>query len=52
VDPEVLFTNVDFGYVVSHGPSYSFPDDSSDQPSRNLYQNLHSFAPYRFEWAR
>jgi hypothetical protein len=48
LDPRPLFANVDF--VVPASGAYVFPDDSSDQPSRNLYQNLHSSAPYRFEW--
>jgi hypothetical protein len=52
VDPKALFTNVDFASVAPMGGTYTFPDDSSDQPSRNLYQNLHASAPYRFEWAR
>jgi hypothetical protein len=50
IDPKALFINVDFGAAVGKGSVYTFPDDSSDQPSRNLYQNLHSAAPYRFEW--
>lgn len=50
VDPKALFTNVDFGVVAAKGSTYKFPDDSSDQPSRNLYQNLHSSAPYEFSW--
>jgi hypothetical protein len=48
VDPRLLFVNVDF--TVPASGTYAFPDDSSDQPSRNLYQNLHSAAPYRFGW--
>ncbi len=48
VDPRLLFVNVDF--TVPASGQYVFPDDSSDQPSRNLYQNLHSAAPYEFEW--
>ncbi len=51
IDPRFLFTNVDFGAASVVAGAYSFPDDSTDQPSRNLYQNLHSSAPYRFEWA-
>jgi hypothetical protein len=49
IDPRLLFVNVDFTAPASG--MYVIPDDSSDQPSRNLYQNLHSSAPYRFEWA-
>jgi hypothetical protein len=48
VDPRLFFVNVDFTAPASG--SYAFADDSSDQPSRNLYQNLHSSAPYHFEW--
>jgi hypothetical protein len=48
VDPRLLFVNVDFTAPASG--AYAFPDDSSDQPSRNLYQNLHSSAPYQFGW--
>jgi hypothetical protein len=48
VDPRLLFVNVDFTAPATG--AYTFPDDSSDQPSRNLYQNLHASAPYRFEW--
>jgi hypothetical protein len=48
VDPRLFFANVDFTAPASG--DYLFPDDSSDQPSRNLYQNLHSSAPYRFAW--
>jgi hypothetical protein len=51
IDPAALFINVDFGTAATaNAGTYTFPDDSSDQPSRNLYQNLHSSAPYRFEW--
>jgi len=50
IDPKALFINVDFAAAEGKGSVYTFPDDSSDQPSRNLYQNLHSAAPYRFEW--
>jgi hypothetical protein len=48
VDPRALFANIDF--VAPSSGTYVFPDDSSDQPGRNLYQNLHSSAPYDFEW--
>ena len=50
IAPKALFTNIDFGPVAAKGTTYAFPDDSSDQPSRNLYQNLHSSAPYGFDW--
>jgi hypothetical protein len=50
IDPASLFINVDFAAAAAKGEAYTLPDDSSDQPSRNLYQNLHSSAPYRFEW--
>jgi hypothetical protein len=52
IAPDALFTNIDFGPVAGKGSTYTFPDDSSDQPSRNLYQNLHSSAPYGFDWVR
>jgi hypothetical protein len=48
VDPRLFFVNVDFTAPMSG--AYVFPDDSSDQPGRNLYQNLHSSAPYHFAW--
>jgi hypothetical protein len=50
IDPRALFINVDFTDVTPTSGAYVLPDDSSDQPSRNLYQNLHSSAPYGFEW--
>jgi hypothetical protein len=51
IDPAALLINIDFGVAANaKGGAYTFPDDSSDQPSRNLYQNLHSSAPYAFEW--
>jgi len=50
IAPKALFTNIDFGAAAAKGSTYAFPDDSSDQPSRNLYQNLHSSAPYGFDW--
>jgi hypothetical protein len=54
VDPRKLFVNVDFGALraASNGTSYAFSDDSSDQPSANLYQNLMSAGDlYSFSWA-
>jgi hypothetical protein len=48
IDPRLFFVNVDFTPIASG--IYVIPDDSSDQPGRNLYQNLHSSAPYHFEW--
>jgi hypothetical protein len=50
IDPRRLFENVAFDPVAVAGGAYAFPDDSSDQPSRNLYLNLHSSAPYAFSW--
>lgn len=50
VDPRSFFVNVDFSNVALNAGHYAIPDDASDQPSRNVYQNLHSSAPYRFEW--
>jgi len=42
IDPRRLFANVDFGALAlaSDGAHFSFKDDSSDQPSANLYNNL------------
>jgi len=53
IDPrEPLFTNIDFGSVPPPSGAYTFFDDSSDQPSLNLYNNLRSSGPYHFEWAK
>jgi hypothetical protein len=54
VDPRLLFVNVDFGALTLAigGQTYEFSDDSSDQPSANLYQNLHAAGGlYTFSWA-
>jgi hypothetical protein len=54
VDPSQLFINVDFSALApaSDGNGYVFSDDSSDQPSANLYQNLISAGDlYSFSWA-
>jgi hypothetical protein len=40
VDPRLLFTNVDFGALAAQGDVFVFKDDSSDQPSAKLYDNL------------
>jgi hypothetical protein len=51
VDPRRLFTNVDFGALELEGEVYVFKDDSSDQPSANLYNNLKQGGPlYDFSW--
>ena len=51
VDPRRFFTNVDFGQLQQFSSGYGFNDDSSDQPSRNLYLDLKAAsAAYRFEW--
>lgn len=51
VDPRLLFTNVDFGALEARGDVYVFKDDSSDQPSANLYNNLKQAGPlYDFSW--
>jgi hypothetical protein len=51
IDPRLLFVNVDFGQLAKFSSGYAFQDNSDDQPSRNLYQNLRSAgALYRFEW--
>jgi hypothetical protein len=52
VDPRLLFTNVDFGALEAEGDVFVFKDDSSDQPSANLYNNLKQAGPlYDFSWA-
>lgn len=54
IDPRLLFVNVDFGALSldSAQQTYAFKDDSSDQPSANLYQNLRSAGGlYSFSWA-
>jgi hypothetical protein len=53
IDPRLLFVNVDFTALSSaDGLTYEFSDDSSDQPSTNLYQNLRSAGGvYSFSWA-
>jgi len=55
IDPRQLFVNVNFALLAPSGDAFAFSDDpSSDaytQPSRNLYQNLHSGGGlYTFEW--
>jgi len=61
VDPRFLFLNVDFRVLTKSSGTYSFSDDpnsaSYTQPSRNLYQNLHSSGVlgqsaslYTFSW--
>jgi hypothetical protein len=51
VDPRLLFTNVDFGALEAEGDLFVFKDDSSDQPSANLYDNLKHVGPlYDFSW--
>jgi hypothetical protein len=53
VDPKELFATVDFAVlaqVSAEPPLYGFYDAPRDQPSINLYQALHSTAPYRFSW--
>ncbi len=51
VDPRLLFTNVDFGALAAEGDVFVFKDDSSDEPSKNLYENLKQAGPlYEFSW--
>jgi len=51
VDPRKFFVNVDFGTLTQFSSGYGFEDNSDDQASRNLYQNLKAAgAAYRFEW--
>ena len=43
--------NVDFGALESKGDVFVFKDDSSDQPSANLYNNLKQAGEmYDFSW--
>ena len=50
VDPRLLFTNVDFGALEAQGDTFVFKDDSSDEPSEALYENLKQAGPYDFSW--
>jgi hypothetical protein len=51
IDPRRLFTNVDFGALEEQGAVFVFKDDSSDQPSAKLYDNLKQAGPlYDFSW--
>ena len=55
VDPRLLFVNVDFSQLTQFSDGFGFTDDPTSaqytQPSRNLYQNLHSSgALYTFSW--
>lgn len=51
IDPRRLFVNVDFGALEFDGELFVFKDDSSDQPSANLYNNLkQGGALYDFSW--
>lgn len=51
IDPRRLFTNVDFGALEPVGERFVFQDDSSDQPSTNLYNNLKQGGDlYVFNW--
>jgi hypothetical protein len=52
MDPRRLFANVDFDPAAVGSGTYKFDDSSSDQPSRNLYQNLRSSGPYEFTWSQ
>jgi len=52
VDPRRLFTNVDVGALEANGEVFVFKDDSSDQPSANLYNNLKQAGElYDFSWS-
>jgi len=55
VDPTSLFNNADFSQIKAprNSDAFEFTNrgmSSPDQPSRNLYDQLHSNGPYRFEW--
>jgi hypothetical protein len=52
IDPRRLFTNVDMGALEANGDVFVFKDDSTDQPSANLYNNLKQAGElYDFSWA-
>jgi hypothetical protein len=61
LDPRLLFVNVDFSAFLSCAScqitaddgsiTYLFTNDTTNQPSINLYKNLTAAGPvYRFEW--
>ena len=51
IDPRRLFTNVDFGALAADSDGFVFKDDSSDQPSANLFNNLTQGGDlYTFSW--
>jgi hypothetical protein len=61
LDPSALFVNVDFSAFLScsgcqttnddGSTTYLFTNDTTNQPSINLYKNLTAAGPvYRFEW--
>jgi hypothetical protein len=51
IDPKGLFTNVDFAQLTQASGRYVFADASTDQPSTNLYSNLHArYGVYDFLW--
>jgi hypothetical protein len=55
IDPRLFFVNVDFALLTPVAGTYEFSDDPQSpqytQPSRNLYDNLRSYAPYTFSWS-
>jgi len=61
IDPRFLFVNVDFSQLTKFSSTYGFSDDPASaqytQPSRNLYNNLHSggvlqhASLYTFTWS-
>jgi len=55
IDAQKLFTNVDWSALKPFSDTYGFQDaPNKDQPSTNLYQNLHAGSaagsPYSFTW--
>jgi hypothetical protein len=55
IDAQKLFTNVDWSSLAKSFDAYAFQDaPNEDQPSTNLYENLHAGSaagsPYAFAW--
>jgi hypothetical protein len=58
MDPRLLFNNIDFSELPPFGDNFGFKDSvtSTDQPSKNLYNNLRAAGVpeharlYEFEW--
>ncbi len=51
LDPTKLFSNVNFSALKQYSSGYAFDDESTTQPSRNLYSNMKAAGPvYNFAW--